>query len=76
VINAELARYAPELANTPQVVALNKADATDGGDVELHKQAFAELGVELLVMSAATGQGIGPVLERLWSHLVQSGRKR
>ena len=27
------------------------------------------LGVELFVMSAATGQGIAPVLEKLWSHL-------
>src|SRR5512140_1469552 len=29
VINRELARYAPDLANKPQVVALNKSDATE-----------------------------------------------
>jgi GTP-binding protein len=72
VINAELARYAPDLANTPQVVVLNKLDATDPDAIELHKQEFAAIGIELLTMSAATGDGIAPVLERLWSHLVQS----
>jgi len=72
VINAELARYAPELANTPQVVVLNKTDATEPEAIEEHKRAFAALGVELLTMSAATGEGTTPVLERLWSHLVDA----
>ena len=69
VINAELARYAPELANTPQVVVLNKVDATDPDAIEAHRRAFADFGIELLTMSAATGEGTTPVLERLWSHL-------
>lgn len=69
VINRELARYAPALADTPQVVVLNKSDATEPEAIEAHREAFAARGVELLTMSAATGEGIGPVLERLWSHL-------
>jgi GTP-binding protein len=69
VINAELERYAPELAKKPQVVALNKTDAISAEDVIEHRRAFAEVGVELLTMSAATGEGINHVLERLWSHL-------
>jgi GTPase len=69
VINAELARYAPELAGKPQVVVLNKIDATDPEDVDGHRRAFAERGVELLTISAATGAGINGVLERLWAHL-------
>ena len=69
VINAELERYAPELANKPQVVALNKTDATESDLVAETRRAFADVGVELLTMSAATGEGIGAVLERLWSHL-------
>ncbi|MDX2091192.1 MAG: GTPase ObgE [Kofleriaceae bacterium] len=74
VINAELARYAPDLANTPQVVVLNKLDATDPETIARHKQEFAAIGIELFAMSAATGDGIAPVLERLWSHLIQSRR--
>ena len=72
VINGELASYAPHLANTPQVVVLNKTDATEPEVIEEHKRAFAKLGVELLTMSAATGEGTAPVLERLWSHLVNA----
>ncbi|MEJ7596885.1 MAG: GTPase ObgE [Kofleriaceae bacterium] len=69
IINAELSRYAPELANKPQVVVLNKVDATEPEAIEAHRQSFADLGVELLTISAATGEGLAPVLERLWSFL-------
>jgi GTP-binding protein len=77
VINSELARYAPELSDKPQVVVLNKIDATASDDVDVHRKAFSSRGVELLTMSAATGGGIDAVLERLWSHLGPSrDRKR
>jgi GTP-binding protein len=69
VINSELARYAPGLADKPQVVVLNKIDATASEDVDVHRRAFADRGIELLTISAATGAGVGAVLERLWSHL-------
>jgi GTP-binding protein len=69
VIHAELARYAPELAKKPQVVVLNKTDATEPELVTEHRRAFAAAGVELLTMSAATGAGTAAVLERLWAHL-------
>jgi len=69
VISAELAQYAPELAKTPQVVALNKSDATEPEKIAAIKAEFAAIGVDLFVMSAATGEGLAPVLEKLWSHL-------
>ncbi len=69
IINAELGRYAPEMAKTPQIVVLNKTDAIEPNAVAEHKKAFAEVGVELLTMSAATGDGIGAVLEALWVHV-------
>ena len=37
---------------------------------------FAAEGLELHVMSAATGAGIAPVLEKLWVHLGRSTRSR
>lgn len=70
VINRELAHYAPDLAHKPQVVVLNKSDATEPDVIDAHRTAFAERGIELFVISAATGQGLAPVLEKLWSHLV------
>ena len=69
VINAELARYAPALADKPQVVVLNKIDATASEEVDVHRRTFSARGVELFTISAATGAGVGAVLERLWSHL-------
>lgn len=67
VINAELAQYAPELASKPQVVVLNKIDAMASDDIDVHRRAFADRGIELLTMSGVTGAGIGAVLERLWT---------
>ena len=72
VINAELANYAPELANTPQIVVLNKTDALEVDAIEEHRKAFSALGIELLTMSAATREGTTAVLERLWSHLMNA----
>jgi len=74
IINRELARYAPALANKPQVVVLNKLDATDTDAVAKIREEFEALDVELLTMSAATGEGLTPVLEKLWSHLHPSTR--
>ena len=70
VLNGELARYAPGLADKPQIVVLNKVDAgTHRASVEDHVAAFAARGIELRTMSAATGEGVPAVLEALWKHL-------
>jgi GTP-binding protein len=69
IINAELAHYAPDLADKPQVVVLNKTDAIDPKDVAEYRNEFAEAGIEMLTMSAATGEGIDTVLEKLWTYL-------
>jgi GTP-binding protein len=74
IINAELEQYAPALAKVPQVVVLNKTDATDIEKVASIREEFAALDVELLTMSAATGDGVAMVLENLWSHLHPSSR--
>jgi len=76
VINRELARYAPALADKPQVVVLNKIDATASEDIDVYRRTFSERGVELLTISAATGAGITAVLEQLWSHLHPSPQRR
>ena len=76
IINTELARYAPALANKPQVVVLNKVDATDIDDVARIREEFAARDVELLTMSAATGKGTQRILEVLWSHLHPSTRTK
>ena len=70
VLNAELARYAPELAEKPQVVALNKLDLTETREAAAEIQsAFKARGIELHLVSAATGEGIPALLEAVWARL-------
>jgi GTP-binding protein len=70
VVNAELARYAPDLAAKPQVVALNKMDVTETREAASAIQAaFEARGIRLHLVSAATGEGIPELLEVLWSAL-------
>jgi len=38
------------------------------------REEFKALDVDLLTMSAATGEGLAVVLEKLWSHLHPSTR--
>jgi len=66
-LNGELERYAPEMMDKPQVVVLNKGDLTETqAATDDLRRAFADRGVELRVMSAATGAGVKDVLEALW----------
>jgi GTP-binding protein len=64
---AELERYDPVLARRPQVVALNKIDLPDVRDLFPEvRERFERRGIPLHAVSAATGEGIPEVLERLW----------
>jgi GTP-binding protein len=68
VINAELAKFDPELAKRPQIVALTKGDLPDV------KEAYPKLakklkkrGIELRLVSAATGEGVRELLFALYA---------
>ncbi|HEY3802894.1 MAG TPA: GTPase ObgE [Kofleriaceae bacterium] len=69
VINGELSRYAPELAGKPQIVVLNKIDAIDPKDIPEIRSELKAHGVDMLAMSAATGEGVDEVLEAVWRKL-------
>jgi GTP-binding protein len=72
-INAELAKYAPELADKQQIVALNKVDLTDTREgAEELEAAFSERGLDMYRISAVTGEGVKEVLEALWRLLADS----
>ncbi len=66
VLRRELENFDPELAELPEVVVLTKMDLphVEARLPELQRR-FAERGVELLGLSAATGRGVPLVLERL-----------
>jgi GTP-binding protein len=70
VINRELALYSEEMANLPQLVALNKTDvATDPEMVDRVEQALRGEDREVFRISAATRHGVEPLVYRLWALL-------
>jgi GTP-binding protein len=72
-IRRELALYHADLTGRAEIVALNKIDlpATRARLTTLRK-SFARRKVKLFAISAATGEGIGEVLEAAWAALVRA----
>ena len=65
-IRGELSAYSGELADKPEIVVLNKADALDEAAVKAKRRALEKLsGAEVLVASGATGKGVEAVLYRV-----------
>lgn len=72
-IRNELAAYGGNLADKPEIIGLNKADALLDEEVAEKKAALEEAsGAEVMVLSGATGQGVQTVLYRLLTLIKQS----
>jgi GTPase len=64
VLDRELARYSPELAGKPQLVAANKVDLPEARErLGPFVTAMAARGVPVFPISAATGEGVEPLLD-------------
>jgi GTP-binding protein len=66
-IRRELSEYSEVLAQKPEIVAANKMDLTGSPDAVDRMQR--ELPVEVVGISAVTGEGLEPFTERLWQLL-------
>ena len=65
-INHELACFSPELAQRPQIVVVSKMDVPEVRQRCLEvQQQFATHGVEVLPISAVTGEGLEALVHRL-----------
>lgn len=64
VLNKELKRFSPELAEKRQMIVLNKSDARPDLD-EIAKKLAKSLKVEVMVISGVSGQGLEALSERL-----------
>ncbi|MBP2295240.1 GTPase ObgE [Azospirillum rugosum] len=72
-IRNELTAYGGNLADKPEIIGLNKADALLDEEVAEKKAALEEAsGAEVMVLSGATGQGVQAVLYRLLTLIKQS----
>lgn len=65
LINEELKKYDEKLANTPQIIAMNKADLlSDESVFEDFRKSVGELGFsDVFKISAATGKGVDDLLK-------------
>lgn len=73
-INAELAKFDPELAKRPQIVAMSKGDLPEVKEAwKKAKKRFARRGVDLKLVSAATGEGVRELVFELQA-LVRAGQ--
>jgi GTP-binding protein len=71
-INEELSLYNPKLATKPQLVACNKMDLPGAEEnYEKIREALENQGYEIFKISAATKQGIGPLLDKAFNLLEQ-----
>jgi len=74
-IHAELAKFDPALARLPQVVAMSKADLPDVREAyKTAKKKFKKRGLDLHLVSAATGEGVRELLFELYA--VSHGEKK
>ena len=69
-LRKELGAFKPDLLRFPEIVALSKADLTEvrEGYPEL-KAAFAEIGVDLHLVSAATHEGLDALMQAVAERL-------
>jgi GTPase len=76
-VRAELASYGAGLAEKPEVVALNKADAMTPREAAARRGALRRAaGREVLLLSGVTGQGVPEALRALQAAIAASRRDR
>lgn len=72
-INTELREYSSELAQRPQIVAINKADTVaEPGELEPLRQEFEKRGHRAVVISGVSGYGVDSLLRELDRHVKSS----
>lgn len=69
-INEELGHFSPSLTDKPQLVAVNKIDLpTTRERLQETRDIFGEQGIEIFPFSAATGEGVRPIMDALMKAL-------
>jgi GTPase len=71
IIERELEAYDPELALRPRIVILSKVDVLTAEAKVALLERLRGAGIDAEPLSAVTGEGVRPLLERIW-HLHQS----
>jgi GTP-binding protein len=71
-VRAELAAYGAGLAEKPEIVALNKADAMTPREAAARRSALSRAcGQEVLLLSGVSGAGVPAALHALWTNIAR-----
>ena len=71
-VNHELVRYAPDLAEKPQIVVASKCDLPQVADqLPALRQAFADRNIDALAVSSATGAGCRDLVARIHGEIAR-----
>lgn len=71
-IRGELEAYGHDLADKPEIIALNKIDALGPELAEDQRKTLSDaIGQEVYLMSAAAHMGTEDVLSKIWQHIVE-----
>jgi len=65
MINAELEKFSMDLAGRPQIVVANKADLAIEEQIEELKEYVESRGMELITVSAVSGEGLDRMVWRV-----------
>jgi GTP-binding protein len=75
-VRHELAEYGGGLAEKPEIIVLNKADAMSPREISSRRAALAKAsGATVMVVSAVSGAGIQQVLRTLQNIITESRKK-
>ncbi|MEO6247210.1 MAG: GTPase ObgE [Sphingomicrobium sp.] len=75
IVRGELDAYGAGLEDKPEIIALSRTDLVDPKQVtKLHKKLAKASGGEVHIISAATGDGVEPLIEALFD-LIGDGAK-
>ena len=73
MINTELLKYSPALAERPQIIVANKCDSLDRDmvDVDAFEAYVKDIGCELIYVSAATGENLDELVRMCSRYLAE-----
>jgi GTP-binding protein len=77
-IREELARYSPELATRPEVIALTKCEGLDPEIIAMQRDALLAVApdAQVMVISSSAHQGLKQVLRALEKHVVAAREQK
>lgn len=75
IIKNELKQHSPKFLEMPQIVILTKTDSAATPDYPKWAKKLEKKGVATMVISAVTGLGLKPLIEKVWAMLTEIKEK-